>query len=448
MKRILFALTILLFASNANAQHTQHFKDYAPGGYWVTNANLQDGDTLHMIKGVYSYISGENLTNVTIFPDPGTEMTSGINLRNSSNIHIAGLSANGSHNLYIHNASGIAIEGTGMCNNWEIDGVDEYNVYSWIWWKTEPDDFKINGVIDSSYWHIVMSNLYVHDCNWKKANFDGGYIGTTDAKADRGFVINSITYYPYPTQVSRIRFKNMVLDTAYRTNLQVSVLLDSVTLDNVRISNGGINSYLDADGKNQGANFIIGGSRNSIYATITNSTFKNSNLYNIRTQAGGVIVFKNNTTDSATAVYRIGQGTGINNQQMASVEFDNPIPTLLDIENNNIGYSNNNVGIVLYGQLQSGSKYAGNTLKGQLQNFTGTSLDTTSKDTVVVTPPPPDTTVLYYTLDATTNTATFYRKDQSTTVFQNVQRCVGAILKKGLIKWTVFYINGSNEQVK
>jgi hypothetical protein len=445
MKKLLFALLILSTA--LNAQHTPQFKEYYPGGYWVTNANLQSGDTMHLHSGVYTYISGENLSNVTILPDAGCEMRSGINFRNSSNIHIAGLDAKtGTHNLYIHDASGVGIYAAGKCSNWQIDGVDEYNVYSWIWFKTEPDDFKINGVIDSSYWNIVMSNLYVHDCIWKKANFDGGYIGTTDAKADRGFVINGKTYFPYPPQVSKIHFKNVYMDTAYRTGLQVSVLLDSVTLENVTSHNAGINSFLDGDGKNQGANFIIGGSKNSIVASITDCDFRNSNLYNVRTQAGGTIIFKNNSTDSSTAVYRLGQGFGINSQQMAAVEFDNPIPTFIDFENNNIGYSNNNISFVAYGSAKTGSKFSNNKIKGLFQNFTGVAFDTTGtiiKDSIKT--PPPDTTILYFTLNYTNQSVTFYRANGSTETFINVDRAVGSIDNKA---WRVFFKTGKSQVIK
>jgi hypothetical protein len=173
----------------------------------------------------------------------------------------------------------------------------------------------------------------------------------------------------------------------------------------------------------------------------------------LRTQAGGNIIFSHNTTDSATAVYRIGQGVGVNKEQMASVEFDNPVSTNLTIENNVVGYSNNNVGIVVYGQVLKGI-FSGNKLKGQFQNFTTakfdttqvtdtTHTDTTHQDSIIIVPK--DTTVLYFKLSNTDTTATFYRADGSAEMFYSVDRCVGSITKN---QWRVYFLNNTSKQVK
>jgi hypothetical protein len=461
LNKLLFYFLSILLIQNISAQHTSHFKEYYPGGYWLSGLN---GDTIHMNKGVYTYISGENCNNITFLPDEGTEMRNGINFINSTNVHIAGYdSITGKHKLYIHDAIGNAIEAGGKCDNWIIDGVDIYNVYSCLWFKTDPDQFHIknrNGqdsldktghiVLDTTGWHYVMDGLTIKHCAWKRANFDLAYIGNTDPQGKRTYWVNGQWVHVIPNPVAHVYIEDLQCDTAYRSIVQVSGLKDSLIVKNSSFKNAGINSYLDADGKNQGANFIIGGANNPIYASITNCDLRNSNLYNFRSQAGGNIIFKNNTTDSATAVYRIGQGFGINLQQMAAVEFDNPVPTLIDFENNNIGYSNNGISFVAYGNATTGSKFIGNKIKGLFQNFTGVQFDTTSntKDTTMQDTTkeiPKDTTIEYFRLDFKTATATFYRADESIEIFYDVDRCVGNITKKN---WRVVFKSGKSQIVK
>src|ERR1044072_3113451 len=136
-------LLLLLVAHTSFAQHTSKWKELYGGGNWYTQFSA--GDTLHFNPGSYTYFSGENMngtpTNriIAIF-EPGAVFSNGFNLTNCSNWFFNGLDKNGNYNLKIYNAPGVALSFKGRCDNIEIAGADLYNVYSFLWWKTEGND--------------------------------------------------------------------------------------------------------------------------------------------------------------------------------------------------------------------------------------------------------------------------------------------------------------------
>lgn len=346
-------------AAAAPITHTSHWKEYKPGGYWVTNSNLKDGDTAYLLKGNYTYISGENLNNVTFLGEPGVVLSAGFNFTNSSNLKFDG--GTKTRNIQIKGAGGVALSFKGKCNNIKINGVDIDGAYSYLWYKTEIDDFGA----DTSYWHIKMNGLYVTNCTWTGAKFDGVYVGSTNQQANRKIVINGKTYYPLPADVANIRFTNVYITGSYRTGMQISGCTSGTNwVKNCSIINVGTNMESD-----HGAALRLGGRTKNF--TVDKCIFKNTWLYAFHSQASGNLVFSNNTVDSATAV-----AGKINPQPMAAVEFDTyNKPTFIKIYKNTIDYSNNNVPVVIYGSdktlSDTGNVYAENTTKGSWQNKTG-----------------------------------------------------------------------------
>lgn len=423
--------------------------EITPGGHWF-EGNYKPGDVLHFVAGNYTYFSGANTSGTKENPiictfDAGVTFSSGINLTNCSYWKFDG---GVNKNLFIKDATGVALSFKGKCNGIEITGVKVDKAYSFLWFKTEVGDFNTwdywikndDGTISASF---IMDGLTLTNFEFLNGNFDGCYICSTGQKADRAVVIDGTTYYPLPAKVANIQIQNGLIDGAARTGMQISGLLNGINfLKNVTIRNCGKSqeSY-------QGADFLIGGN-SAGGIEIDSCIFDGSHLYNVRSSGGGVIKFTNNKCDNATFV----DGKQ-NAEQMASVEFDtyDDTPATLFIEGNTIGASNNEVSVVVYGTIKSvnpASTFKGNTCAGDFQNFSGVEFQ---KSGIAVPPPPPppppDTTILYYQLDAVKKQATFFRKDGSNTIIDNVQRCVGAI-NKGLITWTVFHSDKSSQVIK
>ena len=415
------------------------------GGNWF-EGNYKPGDILHFAAGNYTYFSGAN-TNGTIdnpiicLFDAGVIFSNGINLTNCSYWKFDGGS---NKNLVIKNAPGAALSFKGKCNGIEITGVKIDTAYSFLWFKTEVNDFntwdywKKNGTggIEASF---IMEGLTVTNFEFLNGGFDGGYVGSTGQKADRPVTIDGITYYPYPAKVSNIKFENGTLNGAARTGIQISGLINGGSyLKNVTIQNCGKSqeSY-------QGACFRLGGN-SSGGIEIDNCVFDGSHLYAVQSQGGGLIKFTNNTVKNACIVDGI-----TNTEKMAAVEFDTfeNTPATLNISGNKIGPSNNGVSVVIYGNPKSiigPNIFSNNTCEGLFQNFSNVNFDTSDNSTTTP-PPPPVASIDHFTLNSDAKTATFYRTDGTTLLYESVDRCIGNNTKK---TWSVVFINGLTQQVK
>lgn len=355
-------LTTMLLQDKYIVQHTAHWKIVPPGGYW--NYPCSAGDTLYL-NGDYTYMSfggvnGEPDKPIVVLGDNAT-LKNGFNFSDCNYWHITG-------KINIKNAPGTALSISGKSNHFEIDGVNIDTAFYFLWFKTEVGDHPC----DSSYWHNMnMDDLYVHDCNFHYARQDGCYIGSTGQNADRAVNCNGKIYYPMPATVSNIRFERVRMTNAQRTFLQISGCSGNNYVKNCYFNNCGFefNPY-------QGAGVALGGNDNGNYE-IAYDTIKNTYLNNFYSYASGTINFHHNLLDSADVV-----SGKINTQQNASVLLRSNGSTY-NFYSNKIGWSNNNVSLVVYGDdktVSPESIFADNTIAGEFQNFTGVEFKTNIDD--------------------------------------------------------------------
>lgn len=346
---------------------TYHRFDISPGSY-SNPVSPQPGDTINLLPGNYGYITFSNIygtpSNKIIITCSGSvTMSNGFAFYDSRHIRISGKNM-----LWIKdNPNTVAINIEGKSSDFEIDHIKARNVYSLCWFKTEPTLYK-----DTSYWStMIMDSLYMHDDSVWNSNFESLYIGSTDQNADRKCLANDGNYYyPYPASVRNIRLVNLFVDSSKRTGGQISgLLLGKNVIHNCTFLYSGTNKE-----SNQGAAFRIGG--RSVNITVDSCTFINSWLYAFQSQATGKVLFRWNNVDNATKL------DVVNPQQMAAVEFDNYGMTTYRIRENNIGFSNNNVSVVVYGTPQTvstNSLYYNNITTGTFQNKTSVNFKTTIK---------------------------------------------------------------------
>lgn len=343
------------------------------------------GDILNFEGGNYTYfvLNGYGTKDDPIqlnFKSPAT-FKNGFDIANAGGLIMDG---GVNKNLLIKGATGVPLSFKGKCRDIEIKGIAIDGAYSWLWFKTEVGEYTSwdywnknpDGTISSNF---LMSGLKLSNFDFKNANFDGCYIGSTGQQADRAVIIEGKTYYPLPAKVANIQIENGTMDGVARTGMQISGLLSGTNyVKNVTIKNCGksLENY-------QGACFLIGGN-SPADIEIDGNTFDGSNLYAVRTDGGGVIKFTNNIVANSNKVN--GQ---VRPTKMAAVQFDGMAPqTKLIITGNTVDASNNGVSIVVYGDkntVSAESIFANNKLAGSFQNFSGVTFKTED------TPPPVDT---------------------------------------------------------
>lgn len=337
--------------------HTSHWKVVPPGGYW--NYPCTAGDTLYL-DGHYTYmsfgkVSGAKDKPIVIMGSGNVIMSNGFNFSDCNYFHITG-------KINIENAPGTALSISGKSNHFEIDGVNIDTAFYFLWFKTEPADHPC----DSSYWHSLnMDDLYVHDCNFNYCNQDGCYISSTDQNADRSVNCNGKIYYPLPATVSNIRFERVRMTNAQRTFLQISGCSGNNYIKNCYFNNAGfeMNPY-------QGAGIALGGNDIGKFE-IAYDTIINTYLNNFYSYASGTVNFHNNLLDSADVV-----SGKINAKENASVLLSAKNATYNFYENQ-IGWSNNNVQLVVYGSFVN-SCFSGLT---NIVNATSNKITICSNDT-------------------------------------------------------------------
>lgn len=424
-----------------------HYDIASNSGYWFGANKFKAGDTILFKAGQHAYFSGTDCSGTPENPivatfEPGVIFSKGIDFTNCKNWVLDG---GADQNFYIKGASGIALGFKGTCGNITIKGVKVEGCYSFLWFKTEVNEQQFanwtywtknaDGTISANY---VMDGLTVENFTMKKCNFDGGYIGSTGQKADRAMVIDGVTYYPYPVQVSNIKISNGVIDGSSRTGLQISGLIGTGSyLKNVTIMNSG-------EGREayQGANLRIGYNSPDGFE-IDGCTFDGSFLYNVQTTCGGLLKFTNNIVKNSC---RVG---GIPNvEKMAAVEFDTfaQYPCKIDCQHNTIDGSNNNVSIVIYGTTKSISKdsvVANNTLQGSFENQTGVTIITDNGGTPPEPPVVADKIVNYFTQVNNDKTKLkFFYTDNTTETVTNAKK-VAYMAKNG--NYTVTFADNTTK---
>jgi hypothetical protein len=415
-------------------------------GYWFGANKFKPGDTITFKAGQYAYFSGADCSGTEQQPivatfESGVQFSKGIDFTNCKWWVLDG---GADKNFFIKGASGIAMGFKGTCGNITIKGVKVDGCYSFIWFKTEVNEQQFaswdywtkndDGTITANY---VMDGLTLDNFEYDNCNFDGGYIGSTGQKADRAVVIDGVTYYPFPVQVTNIHISNGKIDSSSRTGLQISGLIGTGSyLKNVTISNSG-----QGREQYQGAGFRLGYNSPDGFE-IDKCTFDGSFLYNVQTMGGGLIKFTNNKVINSCSV------NGVPNvEKMAAVEIDtfNQYPAKVQVEGNNIDGSNNGVSLVIYGSTKSLSKDSivrNNTLEGSFQNQTGQTI-ITDGGTPVPPEPPKNKTVNYFVkVNNSKTTLKFLYTDGSNETVTNV-KLVSYIANNG--NYTVTFADGTKK---
>jgi hypothetical protein len=232
-----------------------------------------------------------------------------------------------------NNGVGITIQG--RSSNIEVARVDIYNKTYGYWVKQEAS------CIDSlQYPNWVIDNISIHDGRVRVANQEAMYLGSTDPNGIRGISCNGQTIYPKPLRLSNIKIYNMIIDSTYRSGIQLSAASKGTNkIYNNTITNCGY----EYNSNGQGSGISLGGYTT---ATVYNNTISNTYTMGISSLGAGALEIRGNKVSNS------GSLSGHTVPGMASIMIDtrntNPADsTTFALKNNTLG-NNTDVNIRVY----------------------------------------------------------------------------------------------------
>lgn len=320
--------------------HSSHWKIIPSGSYW--NYPFVKGDTL-VLNGTYGYI-GFDHKDSGIITWVNATMTNGFAFKDCKNWHLFGKLGGLQINSHNANPTNTAIDIEGKSGGFEIGGVDIDSAAYFIKFKTDPQYYPN----DSSYWTSLNMDgfhFYNFDCNYAKQ--DGFYLGNTDVDGKiyfKGYGEN--WWHPVPGSVSNVRIEHGRITNTQRQGIQLSLARTGINfINDCYIENTGFEWSLNHQSTSlyQGAGIALG--KYTIVKEIARDTIKNTFLNNLYSYATGKVKITDCVFDSADIVWGVR-----NPQPNASVLLSAITPiSMYKIRNNKIGWSNNGVGIVVYG---------------------------------------------------------------------------------------------------
>jgi hypothetical protein len=322
-----------------------------------TRFSYSAGDTL-VLKGSWSYCSLENFygtaTSPLVIVNEGSQvkMTNGFALINCRYIKLLGTGTKDQYGFRIATTdnSGVGITIAGRSSNIEVSNVDIAHKTYGYWVKQEAS------CVDSlQYPNWTIHDINIHNGRIKNVTQEGMYLGSTDPNGTRGITCNGATIYPKPLRLGNITVHHMVIDSTYRSGIQLSGA-DAGT--NEIYSNTVSNCGFEYN-TNQGNGISLGG---YTHANVHNNNIKNTYALGILVLGAGKLDIENNTiTNSGSLGGRTVKG-------MASIMVDtrktSPVVySLVYVKNNTLG-ANTDVNVRLYrtyATYSTGNLICGNT---------------------------------------------------------------------------------------
>ncbi len=319
-------------------------KQHADSGLYISASNFSysPGDTL-VLTGTWTYCTLDGIcgtpNNYVIVINQGSQvqLSSGFSFSNCRFLKLLGTGSTNKYGFLISVPfnEGVGITVTGRSSHIEISNVDIYNKTYGYWVKQEAS------CADSlQYPNWVINHISIHDGRIKKTNQEGMYLGSTDPNGTRVISCNGSLVYPKPLRLGSIQVYNMIIDSTYRSGIQLSC----ASQGNNEIYNNTIsNSGFEYASNGQGSGISLGG---YTQANVYNNTITNTYTMGISSLGAGFISIKNNT------VLNSGTLAGHTVPGMASIMVDtrntNPADsTTFAIQDNNLG-TNTDVNIRIY----------------------------------------------------------------------------------------------------
>ncbi|MEO8712550.1 MAG: right-handed parallel beta-helix repeat-containing protein [Parafilimonas sp.] len=319
-------------------------KQGGDGGAYISNNNFSysPGDTL-VLTGTWSYCTLDgicgNAKNSVVLLNQGSQvqLSSGFSFTNCRYIRLLGRGSSDNYGFRISVPAndGVGITITGRSSHITVSNVDIYNKTYGFWVKQEAS------CVDSlQYPNWTINHIKIHDCRIKKANQEAMYLGSTDPNGTRAINCNGQIIYPKPLRLAGIKVYNMIIDSTYRSGIQLSCASQG---DNEIYNNTITNCGFEYVSNGQGSGISLGGYSQ---ANIHDNTIINTYTMGISSLGAGLVTIENNIVKNS------GILGGFSVPGMASIMIDtrntNPADsTTFQVKNNTLG-DNTDVNIRVY----------------------------------------------------------------------------------------------------
>jgi len=312
--------------------------------------SYKPGDTL-VLKGNWNYLSLENFygvpANKIIIINEGSQvqLTSGFSFTNCRYLKLLGQGSKNKYGFLVskNENDGVGVTIQGRSSFIEVANVDIYNKTYGFWVKQEAS------CADSlQYPNWVISNIKIHDSRIRKANQEGMYLGSTDPNGTRTINCSGKTISPKPLRLGNIRIFNMIIDSTYRSGIQLSCASEG---KNVIYDNTITNCGFEFQSNGQGCGISLGG---YTQARVRNNTINNTYTAGMMCLGAGQLIIENNSIKNS------GKLAGHSVKGMASIMVDtrNTEPadsTKFNIQDNILG-NNTDVNVRVYKTYNTYSK--------------------------------------------------------------------------------------------
>jgi hypothetical protein len=304
--------------------------------------SYQPGDTF-VLTGNWSYCTLEDVygdpSNYVVMINQGSQvqLTSGFSFTNCRYLRLLGSGSTDKYGFRIsettNNGVGISIQG--RSSYIEVSRVDVYNKTYGYWVKQEAS------CVDSlQYPNWTINHISIHDGRIRVTNQEGLYMGSTDPNGIRALNCNGNTIYPKPLRLGYINVYNMIIDSTFRSGIQLSCASSGV--NNIH-DNTITNCGYEYNSNGQGSGISLGG---YTQANLFRNTISNTYTMGISSLGAGPVTIRGNTVKNS------GSLSGHTVPGMASIMVDtrntNPADsTTFNIADNTLG-SNTDVNIRIY----------------------------------------------------------------------------------------------------
>lgn len=392
------ALTLFSINNTSAVQHGPHYHKVtkgSDGGVFITSANAGDTFALSANDNPFSYVyvggvNGTATDSITLINQDGQVfLTQGIKIENSTYVSVDGTGySDVQYGFKCTNNKG-RVPGVivGKCDyiSWHDCEFFNYGTGTGIFWdKTEMVDAEqqknpLNYVYPNGMYHHNIYNNYFHGSGGDLYLGSTGF-GNPGQPGRDAFHFNGTITYPKPMRIGDINFHDNIVDSLGR-----SFQISGCDTLGAHVWNNTFTHLGYEYNTSQGAIAFGGGDKDVEFDhNIVDYTFLNFYSY-----AYGKVKVHDNSFDHADLFDNNG-GKNTNPQANASCLINGQgQPTKLLFYNNQIGYSNNDVQLVIYNKLDPASCISGVTKLVNHDNasFGSCSIsDTTVQDTTAENP--------------------------------------------------------------
>lgn len=322
-----------LRANNTSGHKRILLKQGGDLGLYINGSSFSynPGDTL-VLTGSWSYCTLEDVygtsSNWVFIINQGSQvqLSSGFSFTNCRYIKVIG---NGTKDKYgfrisekTNNGVGVTIQG--RSSNIIVSNVDVYNKTYGYWVKQEAS------CVDSlQYPNWVINNISIHDGRIRVTNQEGMYMGSTDPNGTRAIVCNGKTIYPKPLRLGNINVFNMIIDSTYRSGIQLSCASNG---NNNIHDNTITNCGYEYNSNGQGSGISLGG---YTHANIYNNSIANTYTMGISSLGAGLLTIRNNIVKNSGSL----SGHKVSGMANIMVDTRNTVPadsTTFGIKDNSL----------------------------------------------------------------------------------------------------------------